>query len=174
MEIAGPNGCGKTSLMRMICGLLLPEFGIVSWDNLPIDENRAQFQNDLVYLGHSDGIKGDLTVLENVCIAHALHGGGISPEQALLDLHLEELADLPGRFLSAGQRRRTALTRLLVNKATLWLLDEPFTALDKTVTQILIAMIETHAANGGIAVFSSHHAVGIAVSQHLELTNNNV
>lgn len=169
VEIAGRNGSGKTSLLRILCGLLPPESGEVGWCGSPIQEVRAQFQRELAYIGHADGIKGDLTVLENLQVARALHGGGEEPELAIEHLGLVEFRDILSRLLSAGQRRRLALARLLVNKARLWLLDEPFTALDKAAIRTVAGLFEDQAAQGGMVIYTSHHPVRIAKARRMEL-----
>jgi heme exporter protein A len=131
---------------------------------------REDFLSELAYVGHADGVKGDLTVRENLWVAAALHGGGEPPETALERLGLTELAEILGRLLSAGQRRRLALARLLVNKTHLWLLDEPFTALDKVAIRAIALLMEEHAARGGMIIFTSHHPVTLVRARRMELT----
>jgi len=170
LEISGRNGSGKTTLLRLLCGLLLPEHGTLLWRGQPINKIRPLYHSELAYIGHTDAIKGDLTNRENLMVAGALHGGGgIDPEQALEKVGLSKIPELPGRFLSAGQRRRLALARLLVNRARLWLLDEPFTALDKTAIRTIATLLEEHAAGGGMAIFTSHHTINVAHAQVLEI-----
>ncbi|KFI23265.1 cytochrome c biogenesis heme-transporting ATPase CcmA [Nitrosococcus oceani] len=170
LEISGHNGSGKTTLLRLLCGLLLPEEGTLQWRGQPINKIRPLYHSELSYVGHTDAIKGELTAHENLMIAGALNGGGIDPEQALERVGLTTIRELPGRFLSAGQRRRLALARLLVNRAWLWLLDEPFTALDKVAIRTIATLLEEHAAAGGIAIFTSHHAINIAHARTLEIS----
>ncbi|BAW80821.1 heme exporter protein CcmA [Candidatus Nitrosoglobus terrae] len=168
-EVSGHNGSGKTTLLRLLCGLLLPEKGKLIWCGQPIHKVRPLYHSNLAYVGHTDAIKGGLTARENLIVAGALNGGGISPEEALDRVGLSKLRELPSRFFSAGQRRRLALARLLVNRARLWLLDEPFTALDKMAIKTISSLLETHAANGGMAIFTSHHAISIAHAKRLEI-----
>ncbi|QBQ56334.1 cytochrome c biogenesis heme-transporting ATPase CcmA [Nitrosococcus wardiae] len=170
LEVSGHNGSGKTSLLRLLCGLLIPEKGTLLWRGQPINKIKPLYHSELAYVGHTDAIKGDLTARENLIIAGALNGGGIDPEQALERVDLSRIRELPGRFLSAGQRRRLALARLLVNRARLWLLDEPFTALDKVAIRTIATLLEEHAAAGGMAVFTSHHAINIAHARTLEIS----
>jgi heme exporter protein A len=172
LEVAGANGCGKTSLMRVLSGLSAPESGEIYWNGAPIGGIRSEFNAALAFIGHADGIKDDLTALENVTAARALRGGGgASPADALAQVGLQDFADNLGRHLSAGQRRRTALAGLLVTHARLWLLDEPFTALDGTTVKDMVRLFEDHARGGGILVFTSHHAVPVAGAKRLNLTD---
>lgn len=170
LEVSGHNGSGKTTLLRLLCGLLLPEKGTLLWRGQPINKVRPLYHSELAYIGHTDAIKGDLTAHENLVVAGALHGGGIDPDQALEQVGLAKIRHLPSRFLSAGQRRRLALARLLVNRARLWLLDEPFTALDKKAIGTIATLLEDHAAKGGMAVFTSHHSIDIAHARILEIS----
>lgn len=169
LEVAGPNGCGKTSLLRVLCGLAPPEEGEMTWCGRAIPEVRIEYLGALAYVGHADGIKSDLTAIENLRVSRALGNGGGDPEAALAHLGLAELRDLPGRLLSAGQRRRLALARLLVHDARLWLLDEPFTALDKAAISSVASLIEAHAARGGMVVFTSHHHVAVTQARRMDL-----
>lgn len=169
-EVSGYNGSGKTTLLRLLCGLLLPEKGTLLWRGQPIHKIRPLYHSEIAYVGHTDAIKGDLTARENLMVAKALNGGGVDSEEALERVGLSKLRELPGRFLSAGQRRRLALARLLVNRAQLWLLDEPFTALDKGAIKTIATLLEEHASKGGMAIFTSHHTVNIAHAQTLEIS----
>ncbi|CAH9018974.1 cytochrome c biogenesis heme-transporting ATPase CcmA [Candidatus Nitrosacidococcus sp. I8] len=170
-EVTGQNGAGKTTLLRLLCGLLIPEKGNILWGNQPINKVKPTYYSNLAYVGHTDAIKADLTVSENLTIAKALNGGGIEVKEALYQVGLLKLQSLPGRFLSAGQRRRLALARLLVNRAELWLLDEPFTALDKEAVKTIASLLEVHGKNGGMVIFTSHHSVNVAGAQALNISS---
>ncbi len=158
LQIEGANGSGKTSLLRILCGLALPEEGKVSWNNQDIQDIRSEYARDMHYIGHTNGIKAELTPLENLVVAQSLTipCGGCSCIDALAQMGIEELADVPIRKLSSGQRRRVALSRLLISGARLWLMDEPFTSLDDSSRLLVKQMIETHANTGGLAVIVTH------------------
>lgn len=161
LQIEGANGTGKTSLLRILCGLTLPTEGRIFWDNCDIEEIKAQYWENLIYIGHSNGIKGDLTPLENLTLARALGSTATAMclEEALEYVGLRGFEDVPTRTLSAGQQRRVALARLLITQAQLWILDEPFTALDKKAIVHIEDLLDSHAHQGGMAVLTSHHTV---------------
>lgn len=163
MRVGGSNGSGKTSLLRMLCGLACPSAGEVRWLGANVRLNRAEFNAALLYLGHLNGVKDDLAAWENVMVAATLAGHPVGPEAAYaaLDaLGLGELADLPTRVLSQGQRKRVALARLqLCTENTLWILDEPFTALDHEAVDALCATLGVHLARGGMLVYTTHQDV---------------
>ena len=162
MHIEGDNGSGKTSLLRMVCGLSQPASGEVRWGGQSIDEVRPAFLRDLLYVGHSLGLKDELSALENLQTTSVLAGQPVSREQALQALKSQGLgsrAHLPLRVLSQGQKRRVALARLQVSKAKLWVLDEPFVALDSAAVQALQQVLQTHLQQDGILLFTSHQGV---------------
>ena len=164
LQVEGANGSGKTSLLRILCGLALPEEGKVSWNNQDIQEIRSEYAQDMHYVGHANGIKAELTPIENLVVAQSLTipRGGCSCEDALAQMGIEELADVPVRKLSSGQRRRVALSSLLISEARLWLMDEPFTSLDDSSRLLVKQMIETHANTGGLAVIVTHDALELS------------
>jgi heme exporter protein A len=161
LQIEGHNGSGKTSLLRILCGLTLPTEGTVYWNSQDIEEIRSSYWANLAYIGHAHGIKAELTPLENLAMARALATTPTSLDlaEALDKVGLYGFEDVPSRTLSAGQQRRVALARLLVSEARLWILDEPFTALDKAAMSMVEQLLDAHAKQGGMAVLTSHHTV---------------
>jgi heme exporter protein A len=163
LQIEGANGCGKTSLLRIVCGLSLPDQGEVRWRGSDIQRVRSEYFSDLVYVGHVPAVKEELTPVENLRMVRAL---GRPREEISLDDALDRVGlfgfeDIPARKLSAGQRRRVALARLLVREASVWVLDEPFTALDRKGREKVETMLAEHTGRGGIAVISTHHVMNL-------------
>lgn len=166
LHIAGENGAGKTSLLRILCGLLSPTAGEVQWEGENIRKLREDYWQQLAYVGHLNGVKDDLTALENVRYGAAITGRTAPVERArdaLAELALAAFEGSQARFLSQGQKRRVALARLfLAEAAKLWILDEPFTALDVRGVGVLVDLIERHTARGGIVVLTTHQDVPLA------------
>lgn len=152
LYIEGPNGAGKTSLLRTLAGLTLAESGHVEWNGKPIQTQRERFHTDLTYIGHQPGIKAGLSVRENL----AAWGEGDALEAAAARLGIAAKLDDPVQILSAGQRRRVALCRLVLAPAILWILDEPYTALDAAGIATIDALIHAHIRAGGLLVLTSH------------------
>ena len=158
--VEGKNGSGKTSLLRILTGLNLPESGDVLWRGQPISEVGADYYEQINYIGHHDGVKRDLTCLENLRLVQAMGKPlPITLDDALERVNLLRFGDNFVATLSAGQKRRLALARLVVTEATLWIMDEPFTSLDKASMAMFQAMFEAHLATGGIIVMTSHHDI---------------
>jgi len=160
LVVEGRNGSGKTSLLRILCGIRMQESGSINWDDSPIGELGPLYHQEIAYIGHHDGIKGDLTVAENIQLAKALgKPSGTDLQTILKRLQLSGYNEVLARALSAGQKRRLALSRLLATVSRLWILDEPFTSLDRRGVEICEQLISSHLTHGGMVVMTSHHAM---------------
>jgi heme exporter protein A len=172
LHVSGPNGTGKTTLLRVVSGLLRPEKGSVSWQGRSIAATAAEYQSALAYASHEPALKSDLTALENLRFAVGLKRRVSAAElrASLERTGVGTCADLPARVLSAGQRRRVAMARVLAFRADLWLLDEPFTNLDASGSSLLSALLVEHIGQGGVALVVAHHDLNVAVlTRQLEL-----
>lgn len=170
--LQGKNGAGKTSLLRMLIGLLPPESGQIQWKGQPIRSLADEFRADLCYLGHLNAIKEELTPLENLMAAARLAEEELPEDDALDALEQVGLAgreDLACKYLSQGQKRRVALARLVKEKRPLWVLDEPFVALDLAAVAWLAGLIGAHLQRGGLAVMTTHQLVDIPAGAVKEL-----
>jgi len=169
--IEGPNGSGKTSLLRILTGLRSPDEGELVWCGTAVSELEAVFYQDVAYVGHMNGMKDDLSVEENLKFAQALAIATLGIDEALQKVGLGGYQDTPIRYLSAGQRRRLALARLLCTRKRLWILDEPFTSLDRASIRMFEDYIVAHVAEGGIVIMTSHHDTGLPeqIVQRIEL-----
>jgi len=177
LQVTGANGSGKTSLLRIICGLAAPAEGEVRWQDANIRSLGEEYFTDVTYVGHQNGLKDELTALENLTISSALSGQPIGNEKAgsiLEKMGLSGRQNLAARLLSAGQKRRLALARLLSCSARLWILDEMLTALDKAAAGLMSSLIEEHLAQGGIAIVATHHELNLndANLQRLDLSGD--
>jgi len=165
MRVQGPNGAGKTTLLRTLCGLSTPTEGEVRWCGQPVAHERDSFHRDLIYIGHAAALKDDLTARENLLAACLLGGQHPTEEQVLAALRaagLRQREHLSARSLSQGQRRRVSLARLVLGESSrLWILDEPFNALDTDATAWLLGVLEAQLRRGGIVVLTSHMPVAI-------------
>jgi len=164
MYVLGENGSGKSSLLRLLCGLLTPEDGEVFWNGKSIKHDAESYQADLIYIGHLNGLKDDLTVLENLEFSTRLVGNMVDNGtilNALTAIGVARCANLPVGVLSQGQKRRVALARLWLTRSKLWILDEPFAALDAASIAVLAAQLNQHMANGGMTIITTHQDVVI-------------
>lgn len=167
--LRGPNGSGKSSLLRLVAGLLPAEAGSLFWRGREVAELGAAYRAELGFLGHLDALKAQLTVRDNLRFWADLAESAADIDVLLGRVGLGLCADLPAQYLSAGQRRRFGLARLLSRPAALWLLDEPTTALDAEGQQLVLGLITAHLRAGGIALISSHDSLAIAGAGSLDL-----
>ncbi|MCB1888277.1 MAG: cytochrome c biogenesis heme-transporting ATPase CcmA [Rhodocyclaceae bacterium] len=164
LRLGGPNGIGKTSMLRILCALVHPEHGQITWHGDDILKEREAFHGDVLYLGHASNLSELLTPLENLGlmarIACHAQSDAASVEQALVRIGLGERLDLPCKVLSAGQRRRVGLARLfLASDKPVWILDEPFSALDVNAVAELAETLDEHCERGGIVIYTTHQEV---------------
>jgi heme exporter protein A len=172
LHVQGENGSGKTTLLRAVVGLSPPAAGEIRWRGEPIRRLGEDYRREMLYLGHHGAVKEELTPLENLRLAAALDGRSLDERESLAALHrfgLKGREELPVRFLSAGQKRRVLLARLVTRNAPLWVLDEPFTALDVKAVDMLSALIAEHLRNGGLAILTSHQAMPMPSGKAIKL-----
>ena len=169
LALVGPNGSGKSSLLRILAGLLKRAGGTLAWDGESLDEDWPAHRARLHYVGHLDAVKPTLTVAENLNDWARFRGAARAESGALEALGIEGLADVPGRYLSAGQRRRLALARVLATPAPLWLLDEPTVTLDAEAAARVATKIAAHRADGGMVIVATHGEIALDGAERLDL-----
>jgi heme exporter protein A len=162
LVVEGPNGCGKTSLLRILTGLRMADGGQVLWRGQPIDRLAGDYFEQVNYVGHHDGVKHELSCLENLRLARAMGAPSSNDlDDVLEQVNLYAYGETDVGSLSAGQKRRLALARLLATEATLWILDEPFTSLDKASMAMFSSVFERHLQQRGMIVMTSHHDISL-------------
>jgi heme exporter protein A len=172
LHLHGHNGSGKTTLLRTLASLVKPAAGDIVWQDDSIYELGEEFTRHVMYIGHKNAIKDDLTGVENLMISSLLDGHDVTEDQAwqaLDDIGLRGAEDLPVKVLSQGQRRRVALSRLLLTKTRLWILDEPFVALDKAAVAFLQDVIRLHLEKGGMVILTTHQDVELTTGDPKQL-----
>lgn len=174
LHIQGANGSGKTSLLRLLCGLSVPENGEILWQNCSARALGKDFLAAVTYLGHRNAIKDELSAMENIQMSAALDGHRISGNDAyaaLAMMGLGDKVDLQTKVLSQGQRRRVALARLCLSGSSLWLLDEPLAALDTEGVALVETLLDTHLSRGGMAVVTTHQPLNVraGLTRHMHL-----
>ena len=164
VELRGSNGSGKTSLLRILCGLAAPAAGDVRWNGRSIRKLGEEYLASVAYLGHQNGVKDELTAIENLRVSSALSGRPLAESEAqefLARVGLTQQQNLPARVLSAGQRRRLGMTRLLASRARLWILDEVLTSLDDKAMNLSREFIMEHLQRNGIAIVATHQDLNL-------------
>lgn len=173
LHVKGPNGSGKTTLLRTLCGLMYQEAGDIRWNGELTKKLGEDFNRELTYIGHHNGVKDELTAIENLLVTGRLAGKLYAEADiihALRRIGLAGREDLPAQVLSQGQRRRVALARLLLSNTRLWVLDEPYTALDVVAIGVLSGVIANHLGSGGMVMLTTHQDVDIeGVVRQLDL-----
>lgn len=173
MQVQGENGSGKTSLLRTLCGFMAPDEGEIRWNGQDVRELEEEYFAEMLYLGHLNAIKDELSGLENLLISAGMSGIELTEKEAIAALRrmgLKGREMLPTKVLSQGQRRRVALARMLVSEAKLWVLDEPLAALDVAAVALIEELIAAHLAKGGMVIFTTHQPLQVAGMEMRTLT----
>jgi heme exporter protein A len=169
LVLRGPNGSGKSSLLRLLAGYIRPAAGVLRWNEADVWDDIGLYQSCVHYVGHLDAVKPVLSVRENITMWSALMGNAADPDAALAHFGLGNLAGLPAKYLSAGQRRRLNLARLGASRRSLWLLDEPAVSLDAASVSQLEDLIASHRRSGGMVVVATHNDLAIDDATEIDM-----
>lgn len=169
--VKGPNGCGKTTLLKILAGLMIPRYGFVFNGEHEISEDYQQYFAEMQFLGHKNALDLDLTVLENMNFYASISNGDDALDAVIKFFSLERYLNTPCKYLSAGWQRRVALSRLMLSKGKIWILDEPFSNLDTEMIEITLKMIATFCDQGGIIIMSCHQELNLPFGMELQLTD---
>jgi len=170
-HVVGENGAGKTSFLKILCGIARPDSGRITWSELDIHQNIEHYLPDLLYIGHKNAVKSELTVIENLSFSSNLHVSKINTEllNVIDQCELSGYENVPCKYLSLGQTRRVAIARLFIESASIWLLDEPINGLDIKGVALFIQLVNKHTGNGGIVVFTSHQLLDLKNQHQIRL-----
>ena len=171
LHVEGPNGVGKTSLFRLLVGLSSPYAGDILWQQQNIESDRESYYQNMLYLGHKSGVKPELTALENIQFFHRLYHSTVEIDEweILTQVGLVGYEDVPTGQLSAGQQRRVALARMWFSNCPLWILDEPFTAIDKNGVKVIEHLLIEHVQKGGMVILTTHQDLSIPTALYKKL-----
>ena len=170
-HVVGENGAGKTSFLKILCGIARPDSGSITWSESDIHQDIENYLPNLLYIGHKNAVKSELSVIENISFSSNLHISktGVTLLDVIDQCELTGYEDVPCKYLSLGQTRRVAISRLLIESASIWLLDEPINGLDLKGVELFIKLVNRHTHDGGIVIFTSHQLLDLNNQHQIRL-----